>query len=276
MRERAAARAPPADAGAKKAAKKAAKAEAARDEAERAARKASKKAAKREAKQAAAALAERPSPPPAPPAPPAPPPPPPPQAPASKRAARKAKAAAKVAAAAAADAELERLPAEEQRRLGAKAVRAAKREARSELSVRGGGWTRRGYTTRPELLSTAGLADTVPRVDARSLTPAQFAARYEATRTPVVLTHCTDAWRAASRGAWEPAALAARFRHARFKVGSDDDGYAVRLRCQAFLEYLDDAVAGAAADDSPLYIFDGGFADRRATKCAARRAAAVR
>lgn len=48
-------------------------------------------------------------------------------------------------------------------------------------------------------------------------------------------------------------------------MGSDDDGYAVRLRFKWYLDYLNDPEA-AAKDDSPLYIFDGSFADRSGAK----------
>lgn len=44
------------------------------------------------------------------------------------------------------------------------------------------------------------------------------------------------------------------------QVGSDDEGYAVRLRFKWFLQYCFDP--HHVADDSPLYIFDGTFADR--------------
>jgi hypothetical protein len=40
------------------------------------------------------------------------------------------------------------------------------------------------------------------------------------------------------------------------QVGSDDEGYAVRLRLQYFWEYCDHPDHGRV-DDSPLYIFDG-------------------
>lgn len=40
------------------------------------------------------------------------------------------------------------------------------------------------------------------------------------------------------------------------QVGSDDDGYSVRMKFKHFLRYLTDPVH-APADDSPLYIFDG-------------------
>lgn len=41
------------------------------------------------------------------------------------------------------------------------------------------------------------------------------------------------------------------------QVGSDDEGYSVRMKFKHFLRYLSDP-AHAPADDSPLYIFDGG------------------
>lgn len=48
-------------------------------------------------------------------------------------------------------------------------------------------------------------------------------------------------------------------------MGSDDDGYAVRLKMRYFADYaLDPGSAGA--DDSPLYIFDGTFGDRDESK----------
>lgn len=50
--------------------------------------------------------------------------------------------------------------------------------------------------------------------------------------------------------------------HARTQqVGSDDDGDAVRLRLKHYVHYATHP-DHAAADDSPLYIFDGSFADK--------------
>lgn len=44
-------------------------------------------------------------------------------------------------------------------------------------------------------------------------------------------------------------------------MGSDDDGYAVRLKFKHFWRYANHPQHGLA-DDSPLYIFDGTFADK--------------
>ena len=45
-----------------------------------------------------------------------------------------------------------------------------------------------------------------------------------------------------------------------YQVGSDDDGYAVRLRLSHYLAYVHDREH--SRDDSPLYVFDGTFGDR--------------
>jgi histone arginine demethylase JMJD6 len=54
------------------------------------------------------------------------------------------------------------------------------------------------------------------------------------------------------------------------QVGSDDDGYAVRLRFEHFLRYCA-YPHHAGADDSPLYIFDGTFADRSGSAAMAKQ-----
>ena len=49
------------------------------------------------------------------------------------------------------------------------------------------------------------------------------------------------------------------------QVGSDDDGYSVRLSLSRFLYYCNSPDHGQS-DDSPLYIFDGTFAERRGSR----------
>tara|TARA_B100001142_G_C14156408_1_gene586669 strand:+ start:51 stop:938 length:888 start_codon:yes stop_codon:yes gene_type:complete len=67
-----------------------------------------------------------------------------------------------------------------------------------------------------------------------------------------------DGWRA--NETWTIDALKEKFGSHRFKVGSDDDGYAVRLKFSHIHHYLTDETH--AKDDSPLYIFDGSFGDK--------------
>jgi histone arginine demethylase JMJD6 len=50
------------------------------------------------------------------------------------------------------------------------------------------------------------------------------------------------------------------------QVGSDDDGYPVRMRFDHFMRYCVSYPHHAANDDSPLYIFDGTYGDRTTSK----------
>lgn len=142
-------------------------------------------------------------------------------------------------------------------------IRSAKRAARSELSVTRGEWAKHGYAAS-DILSTDGITDAVSRVHVSDLTLEQFVSQYEAPRVPVVLTGLTDAWPAQQE--WTPRRLLEQYKEHRFKVGSDDDGYPVRMRFDHFLRYCSVYPHHAAADDSPLYIFDGTYGDRTASK----------
>ena len=131
----------------------------------------------------------------------------------------------------------------------------AKGAARAELGAGGAdaGWRRYGYALDPGLLSAEGLGDAVPRVDAAGLSREEFWRRYEIPRRPVVLTGLGRGWPAHRR--WTLSKLAKRAGSLKFKIGTDDDGYAVRLKFKYFAEYVKDKHQ-AALDDSPVYVFD--------------------
>ena len=101
----------------------------------------------------------------------------------------------------------------------------------------------------------------MPRVHASQLTTSDFVQRFEAAKQPVIVEGLLDEWPAQRE--WQPSALLRRFADTRFKVGSDDDGYPVRMKLKHYLSYL--LHPQHQNDDSPLYIFDGTFADK---KCA--------
>lgn len=130
----------------------------------------------------------------------------------------------------------------------AAAVSRARRAARSELPS-AEAWQTQGlaWGGRPAEPAPVGV---IAREDARGLSAAAFAVRYEGACLPCILTHATSGW-AASRGAWTPAALLARgLGMHRARCGEDDDGRPVKLPLGTFLRY-----AAAQRDDSPLYVF---------------------
>ena len=97
-------------------------------------------------------------------------------------------------------------------------VRRAKRAARSELSVSRGEWRKHGYAASPTLLQAEHLVDTLPRVDAASLTPEEFAQRFELPKLPCMLTGLCEGWRAQQE--WTPDRLLQRLGECKFKVGA--------------------------------------------------------
>ncbi|KDD76435.1 hypothetical protein H632_c227p3, partial [Helicosporidium sp. ATCC 50920] len=103
----------------------------------------------------------------------------------------------------------------------------------------------------------------VDRVDGRTLSVADFVERYERPGIPAIVTHLCDGWPA--QQSWTLEALAERFGAHRFKVGADDDGYAVRMTLADYAYYCS-APRHASRDDSPMTVFEGGFGRHRCTR----------
>ena len=165
-----------------------------------------------------------------------------------------------------------------------KKIRAAKRGTRSELSVSKGGWTKHGYAyDNANVLNTTNLkskAGTIERISAKEVCPDEFNRRFALTRTPCIITDAMNHWpcfmktlnsksKEENPREWTIDKLQKRFPKDRFKVGSDDDGYAVRLTMTEFQFYCDEEKNpdyGCKRDDSPLYVFDGSIFDKENTK----------
>ena len=143
-----------------------------------------------------------------------------------------------------------------------KKIRAAKRATRSELSVSGGEWQKHGYAYDPKVLSADGLGDDIERISAKDVSVEEFIERFERPCRPCVITDAMEGW--AANGEWTYDKLRARFGRHKFKVGSDDDGYAVRLKFNHIHHYVNDPAH--MRDDSPLYIFDGSFGDKEGSQ----------
>ena len=165
-----------------------------------------------------------------------------------------------------------------------KKIRAAKRGTRSELSVSKGGWTKHGYAyDNANVLNTTNLkskAGTIERISAKEVCPDEFNRRFALTRTPCIITDAMNQWpcfmktlnsksKEENPREWTIDKLQKRFPKDRFKVGSDDDGYAVRLTMTEFQFYCDEEKNpdyGCKRDDGPLYVFDGSIFDKENTK----------
>lgn len=94
-----------------------------------------------------------------------------------------------------------------------KLMDAAKTRARGDLKL--SQWMQQGHAYAPELLAEPGPSlGTIAREHAATLSVADFVRRYEEPNVPVILEGCADGW-AAARGAWDPAALYAAYRHRR-------------------------------------------------------------
>ncbi|GIL95724.1 hypothetical protein Vretimale_1688 [Volvox reticuliferus] len=141
-------------------------------------------------------------------------------------------------------------------------LRKVKRAARSELSNSKGDWYKHGYA-QSDICNTTGVEDHIPRIHWKDLSPEEFVERFERPRIPVVITGLADNWPASEN--WTPDLLKQLYGEHKFKVGSDDEGYAVRLPMSWYFDYMSDPLHGSR-DDSPLYIFDGTFADREGSK----------
>lgn len=110
------------------------------------------------------------------------------------------------------------------------------------------GWTKAGHATSGlvERLQRS-VPDTVERIDAGAVSEAEFADRYERGSRPVIVSGLTDSWPATSERRWCVEALLRAHGGDRFKVGEDDDGYAVYVKLKYFVRY-----ALETRDDSPL------------------------
>ncbi|KAJ3259893.1 jumonji domain-containing protein 6 [Chytriomyces hyalinus] len=135
-----------------------------------------------------------------------------------------------------------------------------KRDARGELDARD--WSRARFASLN--FNIPDHLDTVARIDVDQVSYADFVARFERDGVPAVLTGVVRDWDAQRE--WTPQRLLERFHGEKFKVGEDDDGDPVYVQFSYFMHYC--LNGEAARDDSPLYIFDPNFGDRKRSNTA--------
>ncbi|KAJ1454152.1 hypothetical protein M885DRAFT_522319 [Pelagophyceae sp. CCMP2097] len=141
-------------------------------------------------------------------------------------------------------------------------VRSCKKRHRPRLKD----WSKDGFASRRasdfDALATADVFGTeeISR-EPHTLSQADFAEKYERTSTPLVVRGCVEheAWPARTRWrSYGELLKTAGAADLRLKCGEDDDGRTIKMRLDDFARY-----ASSNADDSPLYIFDQGFSDRK-------------
>lgn len=121
-------------------------------------------------------------------------------------------------------------------------------------------WRREAYAFSSlidELL--ASVADDGARIDVAETSCEEFVREWEGPRRPVVLRGLAADWAAGER--WTLGRLLREYGEQRFKVGEDDDAYAVFVKLKHYMRYL-----ATTRDDSPLYVFDSSFAEREGTR----------
>ena len=125
-------------------------------------------------------------------------------------------------------------------------------------------WTKAGYAWSDVIERLKKVPDQLPRVDSsgpNALTDEEFMDTYERGSKPVLVRGLTADWPSVREGRWSLEALLRSHADDRFKVGEDDDGYAVYVKLKHFVRYCLET-----RDDSPLYVFDSSFAEREATR----------
>jgi len=135
-----------------------------------------------------------------------------------------------------------------------KRIKTAKKKARSELNEKHA-WRKLDYA-RTFTVSPSDVAprDSVERIDALTVSEAEFIQKYESQYKPVVILNGQRNW--AAPQVWTLDRLKRRYRNQLFKCGEDDSGYSVKLKMKYYVEYMQ-----TSTDDSPLYIFDSNYGD---------------
>ena len=126
-------------------------------------------------------------------------------------------------------------------------------------------WSKFDYSSKTNVNDLLGIDIAYPvspqidRVHASRLSVDQFIETYERPAIPCIITGCADKW--AARKEWSFESFSKRYGNTLLKCGEDDSGYKVKIKTKYFLKYM-----YHQRDDSPLYLFDGSFAEREETK----------
>lgn len=153
------------------------------------------------------------------------------------------------------------LSAERKHRRYVRRIKRAKKRARSDLK---NAWHQHGYAQK-RLAWGGGDASpgngSIPVLDGATLSFAEFSHHIEKNNQPCLIRNLLRHWPAMKSWTSSSAIRSIVPKDYGCKVGSDDDGYAVRLRYKHFHRYAHDPDHGLK-DDSPLYIFDSNMLEK--------------
>lgn len=133
----------------------------------------------------------------------------------------------------------------------------AKRRHRTDIKA--GDWSRDGFY-KTNFCNIVVENNGVDVVHCTRLSVKAFVQEYEEKCKPLVIQGIPkeEKWRANSR--WTKNGIKTRYRTAYLKCGEDDDGKTIRMKVKYFFKYMK-----SQKDDSPLYVFDSSFDDRKDT-----------
>eukprot|EP00461_Guttulinopsis_vulgaris_P001097 UN01097 len=119
--------------------------------------------------------------------------------------------------------------------------------------------TKKNINRPPQSMDILNFVKGIERRDADELTPEEFRQEYEYKSKPVIIKNCINDWPCKD---WTLETLAtSKWAKAKFRLGDDDDGYALRQPLDMYMQYLN-----TQKDDSPLYLFEDDFGEREASK----------
>lgn len=139
-----------------------------------------------------------------------------------------------------------------------------------DLSVQG--WRSTGYASQNVLQRLAdSCVDNVERIDYDKVDEEEFIERFEKTNRPVIISNFSSQWASSKKWSYKVSdlymlrsemliwqRLYKKFKDRKFKLGESDKGKTLRVKFKYFLEYM-----VHQKDDSPLYLFESSFDDRR-------------
>jgi histone arginine demethylase JMJD6 len=104
----------------------------------------------------------------------------------------------------------------------------------------------------PHTKKHLATVQSIPRIHTDKLSVADFRSQFEIPNKPVIIEGLTSSW--PSHGWTFESLLHSKYAHAKFRVGDDDNGRAIRIPLKNYIHY-----ARNTHDDSPLYLFEDAF-----------------